>query len=398
MPYAFSLDDVAFLKSGPGEEALSFCDRLPLTDASRIADVASARKAVGDRYAAVLETVVLRRKAHGKMDNAERWLFEGDALQQASAAPVARHRARRLADRRVHDVTCSIGADLVELARTASACAGSDLDAVRLAMAAHNCAVEEVAPELAVADALRPVSGDAVVVADPARRDASGRRMWRGTDFVPSLDELAAVYVDRDLVVKTAPGINVETVPWAREIELVSLEGQVREACLWSEGLATVSRRASVLKADGTQWTITDAESDDAGAGEPGEWIIDPDGAVVRAGLVRHYAARHGLWQLDERIAYLTGDTPPPGVRAFRVREFETYGEKTLRAALRRHDIGRVEILVRGLDVDPNALRRRLKPKGEGEASVVLTRIGRTPMAFLCEARRIPATPPEPTE
>ena len=26
----------------------------------------------------------------------------------------------------------------------------------------------------------------------------------------------------------------------------------------------------------------------------------------VRAGLVRHYAAAHGLWQLDERIAHLT--------------------------------------------------------------------------------------------
>ncbi len=127
--------------------------------------------------------------------------------------------------------------------------------------------------------------------------------------------------------------------------------------------------------------------------GEAGEWLVDPDGAVVRAGLVRHYAARYGLRQLDPRIAYLTGDTPPPGVRAFRVLDSGRYSEKALRALLRRHDVGRLEILVRGVDVDPDALRRRLKPRGTTEASVVITRIGRTAVAFLCRAERIPETP-----
>jgi hypothetical protein len=96
------------------------------------------------------------------------------------------------------------------------------------------------------------------------------------------------------------------------------------------------------------------------------------------------------LWQLDERIAYLTGDTPPPGVRAFRVLEQLPYREKTLGQALKKRDVGRLEILVRGLDVDPDALRRRLKPRGHEESTVVLTRIGRSPVAFVCRAERIP--------
>jgi len=364
--------------------ALAGCDALPLTDRTRIADVAAARRIAGARSAAVLETVLLRRKAPAKLDSARKWLFTADALQQASASPVARHRAARLADRDVHDVTCSIGADLAELARVAGRCVGSDIDPVRLAMARHNC------PEVALvrADALRPVSRDTVVVADPARRDTAGRRRWRPEDFLPPLDDLAAVYAGRDLVVKCSPGIDRAVVPWAGEVELVSLDGQVREACLWAGGVATAARRATVLRSDGTQWTITDAEPDDAGVGAPGEWIIDPDGAVVRAGLVRHYGARHGLWQLDERIAYLTGNTPPSGIRAFRILDHGPYQEKALRALLREHRIGRLEILVRGLDVDPDALRRRLKIGGAGEATVVLTRIGRSPHAFLCRAER----------
>jgi hypothetical protein len=391
LPYTFSVDDVAFLRSPEGVRALAECASLPLSEHTRIADVAAVRRIAGERYAAVLETVLLRRAAVAKLDEPRSWLFTGEALQQASASRVARHRAERLAGRDVHDVTCSIGADLTELARVAGRCAGSDVDALRVAMARHNCAETGVTPALVLADALRPVTRGTVVVADPARRDAAGRRLWQPGDFVPGLDALAEVYAGRDLVVKCAPGLDPSVAGWAREVELVSLDGQVRESCLWSEGLASARRRATVLRSDGTGWSVTDREADDIPVAEPGEWIVDPDGAVVRAGLVRHYGARHGLWQLDERIAYLTGDTPPPGVRAFRIREFGPYNEKALRTMLRRHDVGKVEILVRGLDIDPNTLRRRLKPKGAAEASVVLTRVGRSPVAFLCEAERIPA-------
>jgi hypothetical protein len=188
--------------------------------------------------------------------------------------------------------------------------------------------------------------------------------------------------------VKCAPGIDFAEVPWAGEVEVISLDGQVREACLWHGSLATVGRRATVLRTVGPEWTVTDTEPDDCPVREPGEWIVDPDGAVVRAGLVRNYAARHGLGQLDERIAYLTGDAPPPGIRAFRVLEYGHYAEKTLRAALRRLGVGRLEILVRGLDLDPNKLRPRLRLAGNTEATAVLTRVGRTPTAFICQAER----------
>ncbi len=191
-------------------------------------------------------------------------------------------------------------------------------------------------------------------------------------------------------MVKAAPGLDPDLVPWAREVELVSLDGGVREAALWSEGLATpgVRRRASVLGGDGSAWELTDADPDECPVREPGEWLVDPDGAVVRAGLVRHYAARHGLGQLDPRIAYLTGDRPPQGVRAFRVLEHGRYGERTLRARLREREVGRLEILTRGVSVDPDALRKRLRLRGPAEATAVLTRIGDTPVAFLCEAER----------
>jgi hypothetical protein len=355
-----------------------------LSTRTRLADMGRARARFGDRAALLIETVLLRRKAEAKLHGAASWLFTDDALQQATPLAVARHRGARLAGRRVHDVTCSIGAELSALVPLADTVIGSDLDPVRLAMATHNVP----GATLVRADALRPCTRETVVIADPARR-SGGKRTYDPAALMPPLPDLLDVYAGRDLAVKCAPGLDFDRLDWDGEVEIVSLDGGVREACLWSPGLsgAGVRRRASVLRSDGSAWEITDAEPDDIPEREPGEWIVDPDGAVVRAGLVRHYAARNGLWQLDPRIAYLTGDSVPEGVRGFRVLARLKYTEKALRQELAARDCGSAEILVRGLDVDPAVLRPRLKLRGTTPLSVVLTRIGRTPVAFVCAAR-----------
>lgn len=333
--------------------------------------------------------MLLRRRAAAKFADPSRWLFTDEALQQATAQPVAEHRARRLAGAVVHDVTCSIGTELVALRDSADYVVGSDVDPVRLAMAAHNAA----GVALCRADALRPVTRNTVVLADPARR-RSGRRRFDPRDYTPPLDLLLDTYRDRELVVKCSPGIDFDHIArlgFDGEIEVTSLAGSVREACLWSRRLAEtgVSRRATLL--DHAE-QVTDTDPDDCAVAPAGRWIVDPDGAVVRAGLVRQYATRHGLWQLDRDIAYLSGDRLPAGVRGFEVLDVLAYSEKRLRQALSVRDTGAVEILVRGLDVDPDVLRRRLRLRGSQPATVVITRIGTgmasTATAFVCRPSR----------
>jgi hypothetical protein len=361
-----------------------------LTDTTRVADIAALRKQFGDRTPALVETVLLRRRAADKLPGTGEWLFTDEALQQATAAPVASHRAQRLAGRVVHDVTCSIGTEVATLRGRAVRVLGSDIDPVRLAMARHNLGG---VTDLCRADALHPVSRDAVVLADPARR-GSGRRRFNPRDYQPALDQLFDVYRGRELVVKCAPGIDFNRVTrlgFDGEIEVTSHEGSVREACLWSAGLteAGVRRRASMLDR-GEQ--ITDAEPDDCPVQSAGRWIVDPDGAVVRAGLVRHYAVRHGLWQLDPHIAYLSGDRLPAGLRGFEVLQQLPFDERRLRQTLSALDCGALEILVRGVDVDPATLRRRLALRGSQSLTVVITRVGSGAAArgtaFVCRASR----------
>lgn len=389
----FTLDDVAFLGSDDGVRALTEVEALALTDATRIADVASARKRFGQRTAALVETTLLRRRAAAKFGAASQWLFTAEALEQATAADVASHRADRLAGRVVHDVTCSVGSELAALRGRAAAVIGSDVDDVRIAMARHNLADAADRVLLCRADALAPVTRDTTVIADPARR-SGGRRRFDPRDYTPALDALLAVYAGRDLVVKCAPGIDFDQVRrlgFDGEIEVTSLGGGVREACLWSPGLASrgVTRRATILDR-GEE--LTDAEPDDCAVGPAGRWIVDPDGAVVRAGLVRHYGAKHGLWQLDPAIAYLSGDELPSGVRGFEVIDELPYSERALRQELSVRDVGALEILVRGVAVDPDVLRPRLRLRGSQRLALIITRIGTgvasRSVAYVCRPSR----------
>ncbi|OBI48334.1 SAM-dependent methyltransferase [Mycobacterium kyorinense] len=384
----FGLDDVGYLTSDAGSAALRVVAGFALTD--RVADIAAIRARFGERTPVLVETVLLRRRAEAKLPGTGDWLFTDEALQQASAAPVAAHRAQRLAGHLVHDVTCSIGTELAALHRSAARVVGSDIDSVRLGMARHNVAGEVY---LCRADALHPVTRGTTVVVDPARR-ADGRRRFNPRDYQPALDQVFDVYRDRDVVVKCAPGIDFDAVRqlgFDGEIEVSSFGGSVREACLWSAGVAElgVRRRASLLD---RHEHITDAEPDDCGVRPVGRWIVDPDGAVVRAGLVRHYGARHGLWQLDPDIAYLSGDRLPPGVRGFEVLHQLPFDERRLRQALATLNCGALEILVRGVDVDPDAVRKRLKLRGEQPLAAIIARIGsgRTSSVtvFVCRSSR----------
>lgn len=383
---AFHLDEVAFL-AAHADEIAAAADGLALTRATMLSDAEALRQRFGEHGRAVTELTQARRSATAGGKFPAHWLTDLDAAQQATPQVVAAHRARRL--RRtlgdgalVHDVTCSVGTEGASIDKEGLRYLGSDLDAVRLRMARHNLGDSAW---LAQADATVPVSrGADAIVADPARR-AGGRRITHPDQLLPPLPDLLAAWPGQELAVKCAPGLDFSG--WEGLVSLVSVDGGVKEACLYTPGLAEGLRREAVVITRGETDRITDVEPDGVGAGAPGRFLVDPDGAVVRAGLVRHYAHREGLWMLDERIAYLTGDRIPAGRGGFEI--LEVVPLKKLKAALAGRDVGSLEILVRGVDVDPDALRRKLKLKGKASLAVVCTRIGAQGVALVCGPRQL---------
>lgn len=380
------LEAFRWLLSGPGQDLLrratevygdSGGDVLRTTTALR-RDVTGEEAAA--RVAAAVTQVQLRHRAEAKLgEDAARMYFTPDGLEQATRRRVADHRAARLAaaaPASVLDVGCGIGGDLVAFARAGMTVAGIDRDPLRVEVARANLealglggAVLEASAEDLDLDAF------GVVFADPARRTDAGRVFdvegWSPPwPFVERLLRRAAV-------VKLAPGLPHDIVPAGVEAEWVSHVGDVKEAVLWSSYLATARRRATVIRTGGLA-TLTD--EDDPGEQHVravGRFLYEPDGAVVRSGLVTAVAAGVDGGLVDEHIAYVTSDASyrTPFARSYEVLEELPYKEKALRAALRERNVGRLTIKKRGVDVVPEELRKRLALVGDEEATLVMTRV-----------------------
>ena len=60
---------------------------------------------------------------------------------------------------------------------------------------------------------------------------------------------------------------------------------------------------------------------------------------------------------------------------------------RALKKTLASHGAGAAEILVRGVDVDPDQLRKKLKLRGDKQMGVVIARVGDDAVAHVCHAR-----------
>ncbi|MGH3413290.1 MAG: class I SAM-dependent methyltransferase [Marmoricola sp.] len=381
------LDGFRWLLTGAGQQLLADAtagtgDELALGERLR-------RRASPDRVATALTQADLRRRARAKFgDDADRMYFTPDGLEQATRRGVADHRAARVRAAglgTVIDLGCGIGGDLVAFARAGLTVAGVDLDPVRVAVAEANLDSLGLGGAVDVADAGHvDHSPFALAFADPSRRGARGRS-FRADDWTPPWPFVAGL-LTRDSCVKVAPGIPHELVPEDVEAEWVSDRGEVKEAALWSGRLATVRRRATVIGERGLA-TLTDRDPGTAATTPVGRFLYEPDGAVIRAGLVSAVAAGVEGGLLDPHLAYVGSDAAyrTPFARCFRVLEELPFREKQLRAALRERDVGTLTIMKRGVSVVPDQLRRRLGLRGDRAATIVLTRVGGRGTCLLVE-------------
>jgi hypothetical protein len=373
------------------EQGWALLESLPPYDESRSLVLGEELRAAGHPaalVAAALTQARLRAAAQLKFGPfAANMLFTPAGLEQATRLSIAARHARRFVSagvQRVADLGCGIGADSMALATFDREVLAIDKDELTAAVATMNLRHWPEATVRCEDATTTDLTGVGGVFLDPARRTTSGKRLLDPREGLPPFSFVLELAGRLPAVgCKTAPGIPHHLVPEGAEAQWISVAGDVVEAGLWFGLLARdgVRRAALVLPPDGDDETppaeVTDAGLPDPEVGAVGSHLYEPDGAVIRAGLVGQVAAAVGGRLVDRTIAYVTADklVRTPLATPYAVEEVFGFQLKALRTWLRDRGVGRLTIKKRGTAVEPEQLRRQLRLEGPNEATIVLTRV-----------------------
>jgi hypothetical protein len=189
--------------------------------------------------------------------------------------------------------------------------------------------------------------------------------------------------------VKLGPGVDRDLIPAGVEAQWISVDRDVVELGVWFGAVARpgIGRSALVIGEHGAAELTAAHDSEDVGIGPLGEYLWEPDGAVIRARLIGDLARAIDARMLSDQIAYLTADAPAqtPFAVCFRVTETLPLDERAIKKRLAALGVGTLEIKKRGVDVDPAAFRSRLSLRGDKSATLFLTRVAGKRVALLAE-------------
>ena len=347
------------------------------------------REHPADLVSAALGQARLRQRAAAKFgaEDAGRMFFTPNGVEQSTRASVAAYRAERMRDlgvTSVADLCCGIGGDAIAFARAGIRVLAVDRDPLTAAAARANAEALGLAGLVDVREAdvtEVDTSGFDAVFVDPARRGGRGR-IFDPEAYSPPLSwAVGAARSAPRAALKIAPGVPHEAIPAEAEAEWISDGGDVKEAVLWF-GTAPGTVRATLLPGPRT---LLGTGLPDPDVRPVGRYLYEPDGAVIRAHLVAEVARELDGGLVDETIAYVTADSlrPTPYAHAYEITDRLPFNVKKLKALLREREVGILTVKKRGSAVEPEELRRKVKPQGPNSATVFLTRVAGAPTMLI---------------
>ena len=288
-------------------------------------------------------------------------------LEQSSSEATALYKASLIdAGARVADLTGGLGADSWAFSRRASSVWYNERDAVLMETVRHNFALLGISNAVfnafdinpqddAWLDSLRAFRPD-VIYLDPARRNASGHKVFLFeecspdvTALLPQLLELAS-----KVIIKVSPMADLTMLRRRlsgaiSELHVVGTAGECKEL------LCICTRSAGDCR------TVL---SEDGHVMEPGEWSDAPEGPMlfVPSAALTKFGLGPGmrLMDFDDTLAHFG--------RFWQVIENLPFASSVLKTLGQRYP--QAEVTARGVPISSDELRKKLKVKPGGDIHI----------------------------
>lgn len=365
------------------------------------------------------------------------------ALEQSTAQDISKYKANlwNVEPGNVHDLCCGMGGDSYFIPADFNV-TGVDLDEDRQAMYRHNvhvmrgsaltdganCTILADVREIAKqADACRSEHPADYFTIDPARRAVEGENQRDLRNLTPTFEEVQEISRHyKGGMAKLPPGYPTDEIPADTELVYLGSHSDCRELLVLFGALAKnpgkvraimVDKDGFVVKtADGSDaiWcgslseiqaaSNKDAEHDlpgcersfrnatsenDLPVGEVAKYLAEPTALLIRSHLFGNVAlaAAPEAHLISEGIAYVScsAPLPSPAFANFEVLDKCEISTSAVRDMLKRHNVGKMTMKLRGVKLDPDEEIKRLKPKGKNEAILFYTRVAGEKTAILAQ-------------
>ena len=308
------------------------------------------------------------------------------SMEQCSSEATARYKASLVEGVRLADLTGGFGIDCSYMAERFDETTYVERNAELCRIAKHNFALLGKSIRVVHAESeetLAVLPHQDWIFVDPARRDGAGNKVVSLSDCEPDVCRLESLLLQRAsrIMVKCSPMLDISLamseLKSVNEVHVVAANNECKELLLvlGSEARGEVPIHAINLQGERTQRFVYTAQ-EEAGAvchytATLGNYLYEPNSALMKAGCYRLPAVRWGLSKLHRNTHLYTSDTLVsdfPG-RVFKVEKVCGFGKKELKAL----GCKRANLAVRNFPEHVDVLKKRLKISDGGSVYLFAT-------------------------
>lgn len=243
------------------------------------------------------------------------------------------------------------------------------------------------------------------VYMDPARRSATGSKVFRLQDCTPNvLGLLPEIFRHVELVLlKLSPMADIELL--VRELN-GSSDGRCREVHVVASGGECKEILVAIDKSFTGDYTVTCVEEDFSMSFSPseekeaavelasteeleGKFLFEPGKSLTKAGAFKLVCPRFGLRKFGVSTHLYLSDEPVPGIpgKWFNIERSLPFDKSSIKSL--GQEFPRCEVTARNLPVTSDELRRRLGAKSGGSAHLFALRADRGPSNLILVTRSL---------